>query len=213
MTHGNEVERPPLPSADDGTETAKQQHPVNALLPITGLILAGGAGRRMGGADKGWLSWHGQPLIKQALQRLRGQVAEILISANRNLDRYSQWGYPVLTDPQPGFQGPLLGLLAGLQAARQPWLLSLPVDSPALPADIVARFWEARGQSDIVVARSETHWQAVLCLCRSGLAPHLRHYLEGGGRRAQDWFRDLDYCTLVLPVENFRNCNLPEDLE
>jgi len=205
------LERQPLPGA--GTEAAERQHAVTVPLPITGLILAGGAGRRMGGADKGWLSWHGRPLIDQALQRLKGPVAEIVISANRNLDRYGQLGYPVLTDPQPGFQGPLQGLLAGLQAARQPWLLSLPVDSPALPEDIAARFWEARGQSDIVVARSETHWQAVLCLCRSGLAPYLLHYLERGGRRAQDWFRELDYRTLTLPAESFRNCNHPEDLE
>ncbi len=181
-------------------------------LPVTGIILAGGAGRRMGGADKGWLDWQGKPLIEEAIAILHGDCTDIVISANRNLERYAQWGYPLVSDPLADFQGPLMGLAAGMRAATQDWVASIPVDSPYLPQDIVRRMWQTKGGHDLVVVRSAGHWHAVICLCRRALLPQLQRYLDGGGRRAQGWFQDLSFADLTLPADLLRNCNHPEDM-
>jgi molybdopterin-guanine dinucleotide biosynthesis protein A len=181
-------------------------------LPITGIILAGGAGRRLGGADKGWLDWQGKPLIERAIAILHGDCADIVISANRNLDRYAQWEHPVVSDLTADFQGPLMGLAAGMHAATQAWVASIPVDSPYLPEDIVRRMWQAKGGHDLVVVRSADHWHAVICLCRCDLLPQLQRYLNDGGRRAQGWFQDRSFAGLTLPADLLRNCNHPEDM-
>lgn len=100
---------------------------------LTGLVLAGGAGRRMGGVDKGWIDWRGRPLIAHTLDRLLPQVDTVMISANRSLDRYRAFGHPVVTDARPDYPGPLAGIEAGLRAATTPWVLYVPCDNPALP--------------------------------------------------------------------------------
>ncbi len=181
-------------------------------LPVTGIILAGGAGRRMGGADKGWLDWQGKPLIERAIAILHGDCTDIVISANRNMDRYAQWGHPVVSDLTADFQGPLMGLAAGMHAATQAWVASIPVDSPCLPQDIVRRMWQAKGGHDLVVVRSADHWHAVICLCRRALLPQLQRYLDGDGRQAQGWFQSLSLAGLTLPADLLRNCNHPEDM-
>ena len=181
-------------------------------LPVTGIILAGGAGRRMGGADKGWLDWQGKPLIERAIAILHGDCTDIVISANRNMDRYAQWGHPVVSDLTADFQGPLMGLAAGMHAATQAWVASIPVDSPCLPQDIVRRMWQAKGGHDLVVVRSADHWHAVICLCRRALLPQLQRYLDGDGRPAQGWFQSLSLAGLTLPADLLRNCNHPEDM-
>ncbi len=113
---------------------------------ITGLILAGGAGRRMGGADKGWVVYQGTPLIESVLARLTPQVDGILISANRTLERYAALGYPVVQDDSSDFQGPLAGILAGLAACPTPWLQLAPCDTPYFPDDLVHRLRSAARQ-------------------------------------------------------------------
>ncbi len=110
---------------------------------VTGLILAGGEGRRMGGVDKGWVLWHDRPLVVWVQERLRPQVGSLLISANRSLERYAALGLPVVRDDVPGFAGPLAGIAAGLAAAPTDWLVTAPCDSPLLPRDLVARFRSA----------------------------------------------------------------------
>jgi len=120
-----------------GSAAVAEQGPGRAQ--ITGLILAGGEGRRMGGQDKGLLMLHGRPLAAHALERLAPQVSQVLISANRHAEAYAALGVPVLADIRPGFLGPLAGLLTGLQACRTDWLLSVPCDSPALVPDLAAR--------------------------------------------------------------------------
>ena len=196
----------PAPIYTPNARNAQQQ------LPVTGIILAGGAGRRMGGADKGWLNWQGNPLIKRAIAILHGDCTDIAISANRNLERYAQWGYPVVSDLTADFQGPLMGLAAGMHAATQAWVASIPVDGPYLPQDIVRRMWQAKGGHDLVVVRSAKHWHAVICLCRCDLLPQLQRYLDGGGRRAQGWFQDIPFAALTLSADLLRNCNHPEDM-
>lgn len=110
---------------------------MSALPPMTGGVLAGGAGVRMGGVDKGLLPWRGAPLVRHVLDALKPQCSQLLISANRNFDDYARFGVPVLCD-QEG-EGPLAGLATLLAAAQTPWLLCVPCDAPLLPADLGAR--------------------------------------------------------------------------
>lgn len=181
-------------------------------LPITGLILAGGAARRMGGQDKGWLRWRDRPLIDTALAHLDGKLAEVLISANRHLDAYAALGARVITDETSGFKGPLQGLVRGLREARHDWLLSLPVDTPRLPPDLVERLWNHPGASPLRVARTPSGAQPLVCLCHRSLLPPLQDYLAAGGRRAQAWFADLPHQWVDFDEADFFNCNTPEDL-
>lgn len=125
---------------------------------ITGLVLAGGQGSRMGGVDKGLQLLDGQPLARLALQRLQPQVGALLLSANRHQGDYealaAPFHAPVLADGLAGYAGPLAGFLAGLAHCATPWLLTVPCDSPRLPADLARRLADAaaREGADIAVA-------------------------------------------------------------
>ena len=116
---------------------------------VTGIILAGGQGRRMGGVDKGLQPLKGRPMAAWAIERLAPQVDEILLNANQNLEAYARLGYRVVPDSLGGFAGPLAGLHAGLQAASQPLVVTVPCDSPFLPLDLVARLKEKLSQHEI----------------------------------------------------------------
>ena len=118
---------------------------------ITGLVLAGGRGSRMGGVDKGLQSYHGVPLALHALLRLAPQVGSAMINANRNLAAYESFGVPVWPDALPDFAGPLAGFLAGLEHCETPYLVTLPCDSPLFPEDLVARLAQALEGPDSVV--------------------------------------------------------------
>ncbi len=180
-------------------------------LPITGLVLAGGAGRRMGGQDKGFLLWAGTPLIAHALRRL-ARLPQILVSANRSQDRYRALGVEVVGDDTPGYPGPLAGLRAGFRQAREPWLLSVPVDTPCLPRDLVPRLWALRQAAGVVVARSPAGPEPLICLADATLAGRLEAYWQAGGRRAQDWYGDAPCAWLMLTAAEVANCNTPADL-
>ncbi len=183
-----------------------------ADLPVTGVVLAGGASRRMGGLDKGLVAWRGRPLVWHALRLLEG-LPEILISANRSLDVYREFGHPVVTDLEPGFHGPLMGLQAAFAHARQPWILTVPVDSPRLPADLPERLWDARQGASVVVARSARGAEPVISLCSGAAAAELDRYLASGGRAALGWFACLPHRWLDLADDEVANCNAPDDLE
>ncbi len=159
---------------------------------ITGLVLAGGRGSRMGGVDKGLQHHAGRPLALHALQRLAPQVGPLAVSANRNLDQYAAFGVPVWTDAAADHPGPLAGLLAGLQHCGTPWLLSVPCDSPNFPADLATRLVAAVAEADAEAAIAETPQadgslqpQPVFCLLRRALAAPLQQYLAGGQRRME----------------------------
>ena len=162
---------------------------------VTGLVLAGGRGLRMGGVDKGLQPLHGRPLVQHALERLAPQVSTLLINANRHLDDYRAFGWPVVADAQPeAFDGPLAGLLGGMQAAPTEWLCTVPCDSPLFPADLVARLAQAaaREAADIAMACAPDEdgrlWpQPVFCLVRCRLAPSLNAFLQAGGRKIDAW--------------------------
>ncbi|MGB2818381.1 MAG: molybdenum cofactor guanylyltransferase MobA [Burkholderiaceae bacterium] len=181
---------------------------------ITGLVLAGGRGARMGGADKGWVAYEGEPLVQHVLRRFAPQVGAVLISANRNLEAYRALA-DVVTDgdqdraPEP-FPGPLAGVLAGLQQAHGDWVSLAPCDAPALPLDLVARLGAAIGSADVACPVADGRRQPVFALIRRSSAASLRSFLQDGGRAMQGWFETLH--TVDVPFDapdGFRNINEP----
>ena len=183
---------------------------------ITGIVLAGGQGRRMGNADKGFVELGGRPLVAHVIARLAPQVATLVINANRNAERYAAFGYPVVADAVGGFAGPLAGLHAGLSAARTDFVVTSPCDSPFLPDDLVARLaaaFDAR-PIDIAVARTFDQPHPVFALARRSLLPHLARFLEGGGRKIDAWYATLPMTEVGFDDEAdaFRNINTPADL-
>jgi len=181
---------------------------------VTGLVLAGGQGQRMQGADKGWVSWHGRPLIEHVIARLHPQVDALLISANRNLPRYRALGYPVVEDDRARFgaySGPLAGICAGLQCARTPWLAVVPCDAPALPADLVERLLAgARAAQAPAVALCVDRREPVFCLLPGSLAPALAAALQAGVRRPADFLAAAGAVEVLFDdAAAFLNLNLP----
>ncbi|MFP6558473.1 molybdenum cofactor guanylyltransferase MobA [Paraburkholderia sp. B3] len=166
---------------------------------ITGLVLAGGRGQRMGGADKGLQVLHGRPLAAHVLARLAPQVGALAISANRHAETYAALGAPwqaqVLADTLPDYPGPLAGLLTGLAAARTDWLLAAPCDSPWLPADLAARLSAAALAEDADIttvttasAAGEVSLHPVFVLLRTALADDLAAFLDAGERKVRAWY-------------------------
>lgn len=186
-------------------------------MSITGIVLAGGQGKRMGGQDKGWVPFQGTPMISHVLQRLSPQVDEILISANRELAQYQQLGYPVIEDTISGFVGPLAGLHAGLQRASHPYVLTVPCDSPLLPPQLARRLMNGLIERDADLAFAKTGQQThpVFCLCRRSLLPGLEQYLQAGGRKVSDWMATLDTVAVSFTDQSlaFANINTPEELQ
>ncbi|MBX3623736.1 MAG: molybdenum cofactor guanylyltransferase [Rhizobacter sp.] len=183
---------------------------------ITGLVLAGGQGSRLGGVDKGLQPYRGQPLALSALQRLAPQVGQVMLSANRNLDDYARWGVPVWQDPADlaGYQGPLAGFLAGLQHITTPYLATVPCDCPHFPTDLVARLADAMHDDiDLVLARTAVGQEPAFCLMRRGLADDLRRYLESGERKVGRWMAQLRRAEVTFDdPAAFFNINTPDDL-
>lgn len=183
---------------------------------ITGVLLAGGQGSRMGGVDKGLVELHGRPMAAHVLERLAPQVNEVLINANQNAERYAAFGHEVFPDQIGGFAGPLAGLHAALSLASHPLVVTAPCDSPFLPEDLVARLkagLDAAG-ADLAVARTFDQAHPVFCLCRRALADHLHAFLQGGGRRIDRWYADLDVVEVAFDDEEaaFRNINTRDEL-
>jgi len=187
---------------------------------ITGLVLAGGRGSRMGGVDKGLQNHHGMPLALHALLRLQPQVGALLVNANRNLGAYEALGAPVWPDPIEGYAGPLAGFLAGLEHCETPWLVTVPCDTPDFPTDLVERLATAvdAASADIGYAttcepgnREQSH--PVFCLLRSELIESLVAFLHGGGRKIDAWFAQHPTVAVAFPDPNaFYNANTPEEL-
>jgi molybdenum cofactor guanylyltransferase len=161
---------------------------------VTGLILAGGRGSRMGGVDKGLQSFRGMPLALHTLLRLQPQVSEVLVNANRNLAAYEALGVPVWPDAQPDFAGPLAGFLAGLEHCETPWLVTVPCDTPMFPTDVVARLLQGAVGADAEIAMAsapeedgQLRTQPVFCLLRRELLESLVRFTHGGGRKIDAW--------------------------
>jgi molybdopterin-guanine dinucleotide biosynthesis protein A len=160
---------------------------------ITGLILAGGRGSRMGGVDKGLQNHQGVPLAMHALLRLTPQVGELMINANRNLGAYESMGVPVWPDPIQDYPGPLAGLMAGLERCETPFLVTVPCDTPNFPDDLVDRLAAALEAEDADIAMAATvedgqrRTQPVFCLLKTSLMEDLVAFLHAGERKIDRW--------------------------
>lgn len=189
--------------------------PINPKQAITALILAGGRGSRMGGQDKGLIEFAGKPLIAHIIQAISPQVNGVLISANRNHDRYAEFGYPLLADPLGNYQGPLAGMQAGLETIKTALMLVLPCDGPLVDANLAQRLLNGLidAQADIAVAHDGKRLQPVHALLRTELLPSLKAYLAEGERKIDLWYT-RHHCVSVDFSDNpaqFNNLNTPED--
>ena len=187
-----------------------------ARTDITGVVFAGGQGRRMGGVDKGLVELDGRALVAHVIERLAPQVGELVINANQNRDRYAAFGYPVVADVIPDFAGPLAGLHAAMAGATTPYIVTSPCDSPFLPADLVARLALALAATplDLAVARTFDQPHPVFSLVRTDVRPHLEAFLRGGGRKIDAWYATLRVTDVRFDDEAdaFRNINTTDEL-
>lgn len=183
---------------------------------VTGLVLAGGLGRRMGGVDKGLQPFRGEPLVTQVIRRLEPQVDRLMINANQNPDAYAAFGYPVQCDLMPGYAGPLAGLHAGLSACTTPLLVSAPCDSPFLAADLVSRLRAALedANADLACAATGDQTHPVFSLVRRDVLPGLTRFLQDGGRKVSLWHASIKAVVVAFDDEAdaFANINTVEEL-
>ncbi len=183
---------------------------------VTGLVLAGGLARRMGGGDKGWQSFRGKALVVHAIERLAPQVETLLINATQNREVYQALGYTVVSDVISGNPGPLAGVHAGLGACTTPLLVTVPCDSPFLPLDLVARLHGALVEADaqLAVVQLGGRPEAVFMLCRREVRDSLGEFLATGGRKIDAWYAALK--VIAVPFDDpaaFVNINTLEELQ
>jgi len=185
---------------------------------VTGLVLAGGRARRMGGADKGLVPLAGRPMVCWVSESLAGQCEQVMVNANRNADRYRELtGLPVLADTMQDFAGPLAGMASGLAACTTEWMATAPCDSPLIAPDLVARLRAALDAdgADLAVAHDGERMQPVFALLPTRLLPSLREFLDGGGRKIDQWYAAQR--TALASFEDrprmFLNVNTPEERE
>ncbi len=182
---------------------------------ITGVILAGGRSIRMGGEDKGLIALNHVPLYRYVLERLSPQVAQVMISANRNLEHYRESGLKVINDTLPDYPGPLAGMLAGLRAADTPWVAFAPCDVPIFPTDLVTRLWQGKQKAFAAFACAGERDHPAFSLLHRSLIPVLENFLTGGDRKVVLFFAQINAQRVVFPVEPraFTNLNTPQDIQ
>lgn len=195
---------------------------------ITGMVLAGGRGSRMGGVDKGLQPFQGTSLAQHVLQRLQPQVGACMINANRNLNTYASFGVPVHADTLADYAGPLAGFVSGLMHCTSAWLLTVPCDSPRLPMDLAQRMAHTAYQhgADIVLAAApeagrdgmlQLRPQPVFALLHTRLLGSLQDFIQAGGRKIDSWtaLHTQALCAFDLPgddVHAFANANTLQEL-
>ncbi len=199
---------------------------------ITGLVLAGGRGSRMGGVDKGLQNHLGMPLALHCLLRLQLQVGSAMVNANRNLGAYESMGVPVWPDTQTDFAGPLAGMLVGLEHCETPWLVTVPCDTPNFPLDLVERLAAAAQAEGADIAMAATREpaqeaganadaqaqpmvqvQPVFCLLKASLLESLQAFLDNGQRKIDRWTAQHRCATVVFDDSAaFFNANTVEEL-
>ena len=190
-------------------------HPNNPI-SITAIILAGGRGSRMKGADKGWLEWRGRPMVNQVLERLQSQVDSVIISCNRNLEQYQALGPRCVSDGNNNFLGPLAGVLAASEWVNSSHVLLCPCDTPLLPSDLRIQLQaglEAE-QAQVAIPRvgKQAHYSHALVGidCTSTLAQRIEH----GQLALKSWLGEFRISYVDFPDAScFRNINTPQDLE
>lgn len=195
--------------------------------PIVGVLLAGGQSRRMGGGDKCLLELAGKPLLTHVIERLKPQTSTLVLNANGDLERFSEFNLPTVADPVEGFAGPLAGVLAGFTWAREHapdarWIVTAATDTPFFPQELVLRLLDAtKGQYPaIALASSNERMHPVFGLWPVALADDLREALESGTRKVLDWTAKHTTVTAVFPevhiggvtIDPFFNANRPDDM-
>jgi len=185
-------------------------------IEVTGIVLAGGQGSRMGGVDKGLQPFRGKPMVAHAIERFAPQVDELLINANRNPEAYARFGHRVIADEIAGFAGPLAGFERGLAHASGALVATVPCDSPFLPLDLVARLrtaLEAAG-ADLAVAKTGAQAHPVFCLMRRSVHPSLVGFLARGERKIDRWYGALRVAEVAFDDEAdaFLNINTRDEL-
>ena len=184
---------------------------------VTGVILAGGRGRRMGAVDKALLPLGGRPLALHVSDRLASQAGCVWLNTNGDGGNgLSGLGLPLVADSRPDRPGPLAGVEAALERMRTPWLLSAAVDLPFLPRNLLSRLAAARGDDPMAVAVSGGRLHPVVGLWSKSLLPELKNWLDEGGRRVRDWVTARPHGKADFPQFNgedpFFNVNQPADL-
>ena len=182
---------------------------------VSGIVLAGGQGRRMGGVDKGLQPLRGRPMIEWVLERLGPQVSELIVNANQNIQSYEKYGHRVVRDEIAGFAGPLAGLHAGLKAASSPLVVTVPCDSPFLPQDLVSRLQGCLAENDLAVAKTGDQPHPVFALMKRQVRESLEAFLAAGGRKIDAWYAALKVVEVSFDDEAsaFRNINTLEELK
>jgi molybdenum cofactor guanylyltransferase len=183
---------------------------------ITAVILAGGKGSRLGGQDKGLVSYHDKPLIEYILERIEAQVATVLISANRNFDIYATYGYPVIRDNMLDYQGPLAGFSTAMSIAKTECIITLPCDGPLISDDLVARLQCCLqdNPTKIAVAYDGQRLQPTYALIPITWLTNLNQFLNDGGRGIHKWYTqnqsNVIHCDFSDIPDMFTNINTEE---
>lgn len=184
---------------------------------ITGVILAGGQARRMQGQDKGLVLLNSTPMIEYVIESLKPQVGRLLINANRNLEKYSTYGFDVISDELNGYHGPLAGMASALNKVTTPYMLTTPCDSPFIANDLAAKLINAleTDGADISVAHNGERMQPVFCLMKKELLPSINNFLNKGERKIDTWFSQhkLAIADFSDNPKTFDNLNTIEDIQ
>jgi molybdopterin-guanine dinucleotide biosynthesis protein A len=177
------------------------------------LLLSGGRGQRMGGRDKGLEQWHGRPLIAWLHDLTRPLSDDLIISCNRNNERYAHYADQLVTDPDQDFQGPLAGIRAGMRAARHEQMLVLPCDAPLVDRALIESLLAHAGRQPVVI-RQGHYWQPLFCLLPTRFKDDLEHAWQTGERSPQRWFSRLSPMAVDCDLDDMRlaNLNTPETL-
>lgn len=198
------------------------------MTEVTGVLLAGGQSRRMGGGDKGLLELAGRPMLAHVICRLAPQVGRLVINANGDPARFAAFGLPVVPDTIGGFVGPLAGVLAGMRwaathAPEAHWVVTAAGDAPLLPSDLVARLAKAAAKRPGAIALAQSHGELhpVIGLWPVALAADLEEQLRAGVRKVLAWTDRHGTIPVPFPparvcgidIDPFFNANTPQELD
>lgn len=180
------------------------------------VVLAGGLARRMGGEDKGLVTLNGRPMVTWSVEAVQTVASATVINANRNLDRYSAYGVPVIKDILSDFQGPLAGLYSGCNYLNTDWVLMCPCDTPFIQSTLIDHLWKATLDTEhpVVVAHDGERLQSVFSIVLRTLAPSIKNFLERGERKIDRWYEEVGFARVDCSAYSamFENINTPEQI-